>query len=178
MSFHVFFLQVKLISIPFLFLVYTTSTTTTAPSFKDAFDEAECSVLNTLNGFVFVLSKDGDLVYLSDNVERHLGLNHIDLLGQSIYDFSHPCDHDDIKLFLEPLTSAYNAAKLVPNVEDRSVVPSTAVMSQSTGPFFIRMKCTLTNKGRNCNLKSAYFKVSVVCVVCLSWTLTSTALTH
>lgn len=137
----------------------------TAPKFKDAFDEAECSAINTLNGFVFVLSKDGDLVYLSDNVERHLGLNHIDLLGQSIYDFSHPCDHDDIKLFLEPLTSACNAAKFMPKAEERPVVPSTAIMGQSTGPFFIRMKCTLTNKGRNCNLKSAYFKVGVLCFI-------------
>ena len=100
-------------------------------------------------------------------MERHLGLSHIDLLGQSIYDFSHPCDHDDIKLFLEPLVSACNGAKFLPKAAERPVVPATAAMGDSTGPFFIRMKCTLTNKGRNCNLKSAYFKVWVEAVCSL-----------
>ena len=111
---------------------------------------------------MFVLSKDGDLIYLSENVERHLGLTHIDLVGQSVYDYSHPCDHDDIKLFLEPLTSAFNASKYLPKPAERVHDDVPRVMGESTGPFFIRMKCTLTNKGRNCNLKSANFKVRLV----------------
>ena len=137
--------------------------TLTAPDFKDIFDLCDCSATNTLNGFVFVLSKDGDIIYLSENVDRHLGLTQSDLMGQSIYDFSHPCDHDDIKLFLEPLTSAskclHKPTKRVgDNVQD--------VIGESTGPFFIRMKSTLTNKGRNCNLKSANFKVYNQLIMC------------
>lgn len=132
-----------------------------APTFKDAFDAVDCSALNALNGFVFVLSKDGDLIYLSENVERHLGLTHIDMMGQSIYDYSHPCDHDDIKLFLEPLTSAFNASKYLPKPGERKTATEEGgLMGKSTGNFFIRMKCTLTSKGRNCNLKSANFKAS------------------
>ena len=132
-----------------------------APVFKDAFDQGDCSATNALNGFIFVISKDGDLIHLSENVERHLGLSQIDLMGQSIYDYSHPCDHDDIKLFLEPLTSAFNASKFLPKPTERELNGNKSghPMGNITGPFFIRMKCTLTNKGRNCNLKSANFKV-------------------
>lgn len=169
---------------------------------------------------MFVLSKDGDIIYLSDNVERFLGLSQIDLMGQSIYDYSHPCDHDEIKSFLEPLTNAFNASKLesdqfstknkinndnvnkkifiennvnsstngnsskdnnddINNNDDDDNVKYKKQKQQSprqcsfdqrrpkiidaigeaTGPYFIRMKCTLNNKGRNLNLKSANYKV-------------------
>ncbi|XP_075677093.1 uncharacterized protein LOC113793765 isoform X2 [Dermatophagoides pteronyssinus] len=145
------------------------------------------SFLNTLNGFLFVLSKNGDIIYLSENVERYLGLNQIDLMGQSIYDYSHPCDHDDIKTFLQPLIDAYNATKSSSSssstisssmdslsiktepLKTTSKSPSTVISSSlnndkkilddTNGPYFIRMKCTLTNKGRNLNLKSANYKV-------------------
>lgn len=109
---------------------------------------------------MYILSKDGDLVYLSENVERFLGLAAIDIMGQSIYDYTHPCDHDDIKAFLEPLTNASNASKFLPKPTDRAGPKGMAkAVSSPNGPLFIRMKSTLTNKGRNLNLKSANYKV-------------------
>jgi hypothetical protein len=98
---------------------------------------------------MFVLSKEGDLVYLSENVEKHLGLTQIDLMGQSIYDFSHPCDHNDIKDILALKTNNYCSHNDLSQIND-SHIPNS---------FFVRMKCTLTNKGRNLNLKSANYKV-------------------
>jgi len=129
---------------------------------KDAFDLCDCSSTNALNGFVFVLSKDGDIIYLSENVDRYLGLTSIDMMGQSIYDYSHPCDHDDLKLFLEPLSSAYNASKFLVKPTERPRKIKQRALGENIGPFFIRMKCTLTQKGRNLNLKSANFKVIII----------------
>ena len=103
------------------------------------------SAAKALNGFALVLSKDGDMVYLSEDVDKYLGLSQIDLIGQSIYDFSHPCDHNDIKEVL--------ALKQTHNSNDNN---KEDLISAS---FFVRMKCTLTNKGRNLNLKSANYKV-------------------
>ncbi|KAF7488496.1 Hypoxia-inducible factor 1-alpha [Sarcoptes scabiei] len=128
---------------------------------------SEDLILNTLNGFIMVLSKDGGIIYLSENVERFLGLSQIDFIGQNLYEYSHPCDHDDIKSFLEPLTNAFNASKnsnsiSAAAVADRERSEKSKKNSQSDqiiGPFFLRMKCTLTNKGRNLNLKSANYKV-------------------
>ncbi|KAJ8308811.1 hypothetical protein KUTeg_013685 [Tegillarca granosa] len=74
--------------------------------------------LKALDGFVFMLSKDGDMIYVSESV--------IDMMGQSIYDFAHPCDHDEIKEVLSSKSSR----------RDSQI-------------FFIRMKCTITSKGRS-----------------------------
>ena len=56
-------------------------------------------------------------------------------MGQSVYEFSHPCDHDEVR---ETLTGTEDDNERV---------------------FFMRLKCTLTNKGRNVNFKSATYKV-------------------
>ena len=65
----------------------------------------------------------------------------IDLMGQSIYEFAHPCDHDEIEDALSP--------------HPREMEES------SHRAMFIRLKCTLTSKGRNVNLKSATYKVGI-----------------
>ncbi|XP_022255016.1 hypoxia-inducible factor 1-alpha-like [Limulus polyphemus] len=100
----------------------------------------DLAILKALEGFLLILSEEGDLVYLSENVHQYLGLNQLDLMGHSIYDFSHPCDHEEIKEMLS-LKSNENCKLLQPQ------------------SFFLRMKCTLTNKGRNVNVKSASYKV-------------------
>ncbi|KAK6183532.1 hypothetical protein SNE40_011000 [Patella caerulea] len=101
--------------------------------------DALCS--KALEGFLFILSKEGDIVYVSDTVSKYLGIQQIELTGQSIYEFAHPCDHDEIK-------------------EIMSVKPNNSKDQFSDERiFFIRMKCTLTSKGRNVNLKSASYKV-------------------
>lgn len=91
-----------------------------------------------LDGFLMLVDKDGTLIYITDNVSSHLGLAQVDLLGLGIYDFIHPCDHDE----MQDILSNRNIAAKNP--------------SQS---IFIRMKCTLTSKGHSVNIKSAYYKV-------------------
>ncbi|XP_059143272.1 hypoxia-inducible factor 1-alpha-like isoform X2 [Physella acuta] len=110
---------------------------------KSKGDKLDQLYQKALEGFAFILSQEGDIVYLSESVTKYLGLQQIELMGQSIYEFTHPCDHDEIK---EMLTVKPSAQQKTPsNTENRI--------------FFLRMKCTLTAKGRNVNLKSATFKV-------------------
>lgn len=59
-------------------------------------------------------------------------------MGQNIFEYSHPCDHEEIKDILSAKS------------QDITEQPKS---------FFIRLKCTLTSKGRNVNLKSATYKV-------------------
>lgn len=92
-----------------------------------------------LNGFMLVLSSDGNMVYLSENVSDYLGVSQMDMMGQSVYEYSHPCDHDELRECLS-LKPTDKGEKRVCN-------------------FFLRLKCTLTNKGRKVNLKSASYKV-------------------
>ena len=61
-------------------------------------------------------------------------------MGESIYEFAHPCDHNDLK---EMLT--HNNIK-----------------TKDDNGFFIRLKCAITNTGKVLNVKSANFKVNLI----------------
>lgn len=98
--------------------------------------------LKALEGFLMVLSEDGDMVYLSENVSKSMGLTQFDLTGHSIFEFSHPCDHEELR---EMLVHRTGSKKTKEQNTDRS--------------FFLRMKCTLTSRGRTVNIKSATWKV-------------------
>ncbi|XP_022911748.2 hypoxia-inducible factor 1-alpha isoform X1 [Onthophagus taurus] len=105
---------------------------------KEEVNLDESVFLKSLEGFLLVLSPEGDFVYLSENVSEYLGISQIDLMGQTVYEYSHPCDHDEIR---EILSTKSHGSK------------------QDKKSFFIRLKCTLTSKGRSVNLKSATYKV-------------------
>ncbi|XP_076380332.1 HIF-1 transcription factor component sima isoform X1 [Megalopta genalis] len=92
-----------------------------------------------LNGFMLVLSNDGNMIYLSENVSDYLGVTQMDMMGQSVYEYSHPCDHDELRECLSSKPSESNEKRCC--------------------SFFLRLKCTLTSKGRKVNLKSASYKV-------------------
>ena len=44
---------------------------------EDDNEEVDPFFLEALEGFLLVLSGDGDMVYLSENVKRHLGLTQV-----------------------------------------------------------------------------------------------------
>ncbi|CAG10538.1 unnamed protein product [Tetraodon nigroviridis] len=91
--------------------------------------------LKALDGFLMVLSEDGDMIYLSENISKCLG-------WRSVFDFIHPCDQEELREMLIHRTGSKKAKE--PNTERR---------------FFLRMKCTLTSRGRTVNVKSATWKV-------------------
>ncbi|CAN8031366.1 unnamed protein product [Ixodes persulcatus] len=105
---------------------------------SSAFD---ASVLEALDGFLVVLSADGDVLFLSENISRHLGLNQVDLMGQSLFEFCHPCDHDELKEVLCP-----GGAAKAPEAGEKFPQPCS---------FFVRLRCALGSKGRGVGVKSA-----------------------
>ncbi|XP_076831552.1 endothelial PAS domain-containing protein 1b [Brachyhypopomus gauderio] len=96
--------------------------------------------LKSLEGFISVVTSDGDIIFLSENINKYMGLTQVELTGHSIFDFTHPCDHEEIR---ENLSLKTGLGKKVSTERD----------------FFMRMKCTVTNRGRTVNLKSASWKV-------------------
>ncbi|XP_050455079.1 aryl hydrocarbon receptor nuclear translocator-like protein 1 isoform X2 [Cataglyphis hispanica] len=48
-------------------------------------------------GFFLIVTATGKIVYVSRQVEHHLGHVQNELLGQSLIDFVHPDDHDELK---------------------------------------------------------------------------------
>lgn len=99
--------------------------------------------LKSLDGFISVVTTDGDMIFLSENINKFMGLTQVELTGHSIFDFTHPCDHDEIREKLSIKTGVGKKGKELSTERD----------------FFMRMKCTVTSRGRTVNLKSASWKV-------------------
>ncbi|XP_024910914.1 hypoxia inducible factor 1 subunit alpha, like [Cynoglossus semilaevis] len=107
-------------------------------------DEMDVFYPQALAGFVMVLTEEGDMIFLTENVNKHIGVTQLELLGQSVYEFVHPCDQEELRDLLAPRPGlSKKSAKEQPT--DRN--------------FFLRMKSTLTSRGRTVNIKSATWKV-------------------
>lgn len=76
----------------------------------------------------------------------------IDILGQQIWEYSHQCDHDELK---EALNIKKNG--LTEKVKDENLMEEGITTDHRD--LFIRLKCTLTSRGRSVNIKSATYKV-------------------
>ncbi|XP_029934205.1 endothelial PAS domain-containing protein 1 [Myripristis murdjan] len=95
--------------------------------------------MRMMEGFLMVVSADGDMIFLSDNVSKHMGLTQTELMGHNIYEFTHPCDHEEMR----------NNLRLSADVGWRGAERN----------FVIRMKSAMAHRGRTVNLKSATWKV-------------------
>jgi single-minded-like protein len=106
--------------------------------------ELESHMLQTLDGFLFVVDKDGKIMYISETASVHLGLSQVELTGNSIYEYVHPSDHDE----LHQLLNMSPPAHCVPNARHELEIDRS---------FFIRMKCVLAK--RNAGLTNSGYKV-------------------
>ncbi|KAK7907076.1 hypothetical protein WMY93_015688 [Mugilogobius chulae] len=95
-------------------------------------------LLQTLDGFVFVVASDGKILYISETASVHLGLSQVELTGNSIFDYIHPSDQDEVSAVLRLHQPLRTELKL-----ERS--------------FFLRMKCVLAK--RNAGLTTGGYKV-------------------
>uniref|UniRef100_A0A3Q2W2U8 Endothelial PAS domain protein 1b n=1 Tax=Haplochromis burtoni TaxID=8153 RepID=A0A3Q2W2U8_HAPBU len=96
--------------------------------------------LKSLEGFITVVTSDGDMIFLSENINKFMGLTQVELTGHSIFDFTHPCDHEEIRENLSLKTTGSGFGKKCKELSTER-------------DFFMRMKCTVTNRGRTVNLK-------------------------
>ncbi|XP_062537907.1 protein single-minded isoform X2 [Armigeres subalbatus] len=69
-----------------------------------AIKELGSHLLQTLDGFIFVVAPDGKIMYISETASVHLGLSQVELTGNSIYEYIHNYDQDEMSsvLSLQP----------------------------------------------------------------------------
>ncbi|XP_061529573.1 single-minded homolog 1-A isoform X2 [Phycodurus eques] len=104
-------------------------------------------LLQTLDGFIFVVAPDGKIMYISETASVHLGLSQVgltkvELTGNSIFEYIHPADHDEM------------TAVLTAHQPYHSHFVQEYEMERS---FFLRMKCVLAK--RNAGLTCGGYKV-------------------
>ncbi|XP_051536662.1 hypoxia inducible factor 1 subunit alpha, like 2 isoform X4 [Myxocyprinus asiaticus] len=58
---------------------------------------------SALGGFVVLLSLNGKVIFTTKNVTTHTGINQMDLIGRSLFEFMHPCDQVEVKDILTRL---------------------------------------------------------------------------
>eukprot|EP00062_Callorhinchus_milii_P022521 gi/632980399/ref/XP_007907012.1/ PREDICTED: single-minded homolog 2 [Callorhinchus milii] len=99
-------------------------------------------LLQTLDGFVFVIASDGKIMYISETASVHLGLSQVELTGNSIYEYIHPSDHDEMTAVL---------------TAHQPLHPHLLQEYEIERSFFLRMKCVLAK--RNAGLTCGGYKV-------------------
>uniref|UniRef100_A0A8C6LMU9 Neuronal PAS domain protein 1 n=1 Tax=Nothobranchius furzeri TaxID=105023 RepID=A0A8C6LMU9_NOTFU len=131
-------------------------------------------LLQSLDGFVFVVSHEGRFLYISETVSIYLGLSQVELTGSSVFDYIHPADHVEMaeRLGIRPHLRAEAGCHTAP--DSASSTASTSSLAGTPEPgtfisphspadespergFFIRMKSTLTKRGLH--VKSSGYKV-------------------
>ncbi|XP_059398641.1 hypoxia-inducible factor 1-alpha-like isoform X2 [Carassius carassius] len=58
---------------------------------------------SALGGFVVLLSLNGKVIFTTKGVTTHTGINQMDLIGRSLFEFLHPCDQMEVKDILTRL---------------------------------------------------------------------------
>lgn len=76
--------------------------------------------------------------------------NQIDILGNPVWDYTHQCDHVELREML-------NNRRL----ETANASEDTKKGENIHRNVLIRIKCTLTSRGRSVNIKSASYKVNL-----------------
>ncbi|XP_051966426.1 neuronal PAS domain-containing protein 1-like [Xyrauchen texanus] len=130
-------------------------------------------LLQSLDGFVFVVSKEGRFLYISETVSIYLGLSQVELTGSSVFDYIHPADHVEMaeRLGIKPhlwaeagcqmshesVSSSASTSSLAGTPEPAPSSPCSPVIELTERGFFIRMKSTLTKRGLH--IKSSGYKV-------------------
>uniref|UniRef100_A0A668RJ03 SIM bHLH transcription factor 2 n=1 Tax=Oreochromis aureus TaxID=47969 RepID=A0A668RJ03_OREAU len=112
-----------------------------------------CSLPQTLDGFVFVVASDGKIMYISETASVHLGLSQVELTGNSIFEYIHPSDHDEMTAVLSLRQAPQH--HFLPDWE--AIMSSSIQTYEIERSFFLRMKCVLAK--RNAGLTCGGYKV-------------------
>ncbi|XP_034486060.1 protein single-minded, partial [Drosophila innubila] len=124
-------------------------------------------LLQTLDGFIFVVAPDGKIMYISETASVHLGLSQVELTGNSIFEYIHSYDQDEMNaiLSLHPHMHQHPLSQTHTPIGSPNGVQHPAAYGHDRGShtieiektFFLRMKCVLAK--RNAGLTTSGFKV-------------------
>ncbi|XP_014670218.1 PREDICTED: neuronal PAS domain-containing protein 2-like [Priapulus caudatus] len=113
-------------------------------------ESAPCvDLLDLLEGFLLMTNGEGDILYISDNVEGALGLSQMELLGHNVAEFVFPPDCAELWKQMSPDLTLHNIDEQQP----------TSIVKQVRN-FYIRMQ-TLGKKQANRTRPSSYAHVHV-----------------
>ncbi|XP_072517744.1 hypoxia inducible factor 1 subunit alpha, like 2 isoform X1 [Salminus brasiliensis] len=66
---------------------------------------------DALGGFLLIVSLNGKIIFTTKDVTFHTGINQMELIGRSLFDFMHPCDQKELKEILTKLIGCQGQQK-------------------------------------------------------------------
>lgn len=87
---------------------------------------------SALGGFVVLLSLNGKVIFTTKGVTTHTGINQMDWIGRSFFEFLHPCDHMEVKDILTRLMGNQGQQ------ECEVLLRTKSVMNQKLTPWKVR----------------------------------------
>ncbi|XP_036823170.1 hypoxia inducible factor 1 subunit alpha, like 2 isoform X2 [Oncorhynchus mykiss] len=93
---------------------------------------------SAVGGFMLLVSQNGQVIFTTGDIRTHTGINQMDLIGRSLFDFMHHCDQREVRDIL---------SKMI------------ATERQQQCDFLLRVKSTLTSQGRAVNQRHTRWKV-------------------
>ncbi|XP_053663435.1 protein single-minded-like [Anopheles marshallii] len=124
-------------------------------------------LLQTLDGFIFVVAPDGKITYISETASVHLGLSQVELTGNSIYEYIHAYDQEEMATILAlqqhlnhhplGLSTALLCNHHQPNHRHSFSQQQRSYVIEMERTFFLRMRCVLAK--RNAGLTCSGYKV-------------------
>ncbi|XP_011147273.2 protein single-minded isoform X1 [Harpegnathos saltator] len=117
---------------------------------ESAIKELGSHLLQTLDGFIFVVAPDGKIMYISETASVHLGLSQVELTGNSIFEYIYPDDRNE-------MISMLNLPSNSPDHRFTYPPPNSRGEIELERAFLLRMKCILAK--RNAGLVSEGYKV-------------------
>ncbi|XP_010893542.1 hypoxia inducible factor 1 subunit alpha, like 2 isoform X3 [Esox lucius] len=92
---------------------------------------------SALGGFMVLVSENGQIIYATGDIHTHTGLNQMDVIGRSLFDFTHLCDQKEVR-----------------DIFSKNLAPNGIQKYD----FLLRMKSSLTSQGRAVNQRHTNWK--------------------
>lgn len=87
-------------------------------------------LLQTLDGFIFVVAPDGKIMYISETASVHLGLSQVELTGNSIYEYIHTFDQEEMTSVLSLQPNIYSAP-IMSSIHDPETILASDPIKQT-----------------------------------------------
>ncbi|XP_071091143.1 aryl hydrocarbon receptor-like [Haliotis cracherodii] len=97
--------------------------------------------IQLLDGFLLVITSDGTVLYVSDNILQYLGFNQVDLMHRCVYGVIHPDDHQEVKVVLEHTLGPIQLQTTSGESADKDAEVTEKPDTCKPVSFLCRMKC-------------------------------------
>ena len=88
-----------------------------------------------MDGIIMLVTKEMEVITVTENIYKMVGINMVDMLGRNLSEFIHPCDHNILQTVFSTADDHHQLA--------------------------VRVKNLVKDNGRRMSMRQAEYKVSI-----------------